>query len=70
MNVENWTYKSKAEVEALDNKTLVDAYKDLCTAIKNFSNAHLPWTDEMFWQFVVINNILSARKLNKEVIEK
>lgn len=63
-NIENWTYKSKAEIEALDDATLVTVNTELAAAIKVFHDMRVPMTDEMFWQLMVIPEEVEKRKLN------
>lgn len=65
-NVENWTYKSKAEIEALPDNILMKTYKELTGAIKAFHNANVPMTDEMFWQLMVIPLEIQKRNLDHE----
>ena len=62
-NVENWIYKRKAEVEVLDDVTLMEVYRELTDAIKMFHNFHIPITDEMFWQIIIIPTEVAKRKL-------
>lgn len=63
-NIENWTYKSKAEIQALDDTTLLAVQQELTNAIKLFHQHKIPMTDEMFWQMCVIPEEVAARKLN------
>ena len=66
-NVENWAYKSKSEVVALDDDTLMNVYKELTDAIKTFHNMHVPITDEMYWQLMIIPSEVEKRKLKQTV---
>lgn len=62
-NVENWTYKSKAEIEALDDKTLVQVQKELSEAFKMFGQHKVAATDEMVWQLMVVPGVVASRGL-------
>ncbi len=62
-NVENWTYKTKAEIEALSDEKLCEVFKDLVDAIIFFAQYVQPMSDEMFWQLCVIPGEVKKRKL-------
>ncbi len=61
-NINNWTYKSKAELEALSDQDLNNVYQELTKAIKVFKSANTPMTDEMVWQLLVLPKIINDRK--------
>lgn len=56
-NVENWRFKTKAEVEALPKDELEAVRKDLYDTIKLFHQHGTPMTDEMFWLMIVLPNV-------------
>jgi len=62
-NIENWTYKSKAELEVLDDKTLIQLDKSLTSSLKAFRTAMIPPTDEMVWLLMVLPQVMSERNL-------
>lgn len=64
-NIENWAYKSLAEVEALTDADLARVHSELCKAIRLFNKARCPMTDEMFWQLMVIPGEVEARRKRK-----
>lgn len=65
-DVKYWKYKSLAEIQALDDETLMKVFEELKQAIKIFNDAHTPVTDEMFWQLMVIPNEVSKRLENEK----
>ncbi len=62
-NVGNWTYKSKAELEALGDNQLLEVEKELSEAIRTFRTAMIPLSDEMVWQLMVVPQVMAARNL-------
>jgi hypothetical protein len=67
-NVENWTYKTKAEIEALSDAELSELQKALFESIRLFWNAGVKMTDEMFWQFCVVPGICKARGIEYKIL--
>jgi hypothetical protein len=63
--IERWTYKSKAEVEALSDAELLKIEKELMDAVRLFWNAGVRMTDEMFWQFCVVPDVVRKRGLKR-----
>lgn len=62
-NVENWTYKSKAEIEALPDDKLIKVRDGLFEAIALFHKHNTKLTDEMVWQFFVVPEVCRERGL-------
>lgn len=62
-NVKNWQYKTKVEIEALNDADLIKLDEELTKAMKLFSQHKVEFTDEMVWQLMVVPGIMVERHL-------
>lgn len=66
-NIENWTYKSKKELEALNDDQLLKVEEELGFAIREFRRFQINLTDEMVWQLMVVPSIVHERGLKGRI---